>query len=370
MKTNKFHYDYKNKSRNVSNMNSYMFAKTLSMFEYDTLPKTIPVKELERMLQTNGYVFITEHEGELYAFQGGLGGTPDVYGRPTEIIISNPALGLNKSFNLETDGVLISNDSENMGLVPLFAKYNTLMMENEISMVMAGYNNRIQKLISASDDRTMSSAERYIEKIVEGDLSVVGDNAMFEGVKVHNSASGTDTTRSMIEYHQYLKSALFNEIGLAQNFNMKRERLVSAEVDQIKDSVYPLIYDMMGCRLEGITKLNEMYGLEIKVGFGSVWNVLMKEFVDDVVVEETVEVVEDEAEVEAVTGAVAEGGDGVEVESQVEEVEEPETEVETEAEEEPEAEAEVEVEEEPETEETEEVEEESEDEEEEKDETN
>lgn len=370
MKTNKFHYDYKNKSRNVSNMNSYMFTKTLSMFEYDTLPKTIPVKELERMLQTNGYVFITEHEGELYAFQGGLGGVPDVYGRPTEIIISNPALGLNKTFNLETDGVLISNDSENMGLVPLFAKYNTLMMENEISMVMAGYNNRIQKLISASDDRTMSSAERYIEKIVEGDLSVVGDNAMFEGVKVHSSSSGVDTTRSMIEYHQYLKSALYNEIGLAQNFNMKRERLVSAEVDQIKDSVYPLIYDMMGCRLEGIAKLNEMYGLEIKVGFGSVWNVLMKEFVDDVVEDEIEEVVEDEAEVEAAVGVVAEVGDGVEVESQVEEVEEPETQVEEEPEvEETEVEAEAEAEEEPETEETEESEDESE-EEEEKDETN
>ena len=60
-------YDYKSKTRNVNNMISYMFAKTLSMFEYQGLPETIPHRELERLLQTNGYAFITEVNGELYA---------------------------------------------------------------------------------------------------------------------------------------------------------------------------------------------------------------------------------------------------------------------------------------------------------------
>ena len=85
-------YDYKAKAKNVATLNHYMLAKTLSMFEYENLPYSIPYNELEKLLQINGYAFITQVNGELYAFAGGIGGEPDVYGNPTTITISNPAL--------------------------------------------------------------------------------------------------------------------------------------------------------------------------------------------------------------------------------------------------------------------------------------
>lgn len=277
-------YDYKAKQMNVLQLNNYMLAKTLSMFEYESLPDTIPGVELERMLQTNGYAFITQVEGELYAFTGGLGGTPDVYGRPTEIVISNPALRFNKTLSLEKDGVLINGDSCRMGLMPLFNKHNTMLVENDINMVLHGYNTRMQKLITAPDDRTKASAEAYLKKSVDGELSVIGENAMFDGIKTHSgAAAGADSVSSMIEFNQYIKSSMFNEIGLAQNFNMKKERLVSAEIDQIRDAVFPFVYDMLKCRMKAIDKLNEMFGLKVEVDFGSVWNLNVKSFVDDVV---------------------------------------------------------------------------------------
>ena len=119
-------YDYKAKKANIAQMNGYMLAKTLSMFEYDKLPDSLPQVEIERMLQTTGYAFVTEVEGVLYAFTGGLGGVPDVYGQPTQIVISNPALGFNKTLSLKDDGVLFINDSLRIGLLPLFEKHNTL----------------------------------------------------------------------------------------------------------------------------------------------------------------------------------------------------------------------------------------------------
>ena len=76
---------------------------------------------------------------------------------------------------------------------------------------------------------------------------------------------------------------MYNEIGLGQNFNMKRERLVSAEIDQIKDSIYPYVYDMLKCRLKALEKLNAKYGLAIAVDFGSVWNANVKSHIDDVI---------------------------------------------------------------------------------------
>ena len=88
-------YDYKSKKDNVNQLNRYMLAKTLSMFEYQGLPETIPARELEKLLQKNGYAFITKApDGQLYAFSGGLGGETDVYGNPTKITIANTAFGL------------------------------------------------------------------------------------------------------------------------------------------------------------------------------------------------------------------------------------------------------------------------------------
>ena len=277
-------YDYKDKKANVRQLNAYMIAKTLSMFEYEGLPEDLPSVELERLLQLSGYAFVTEVEGVLYAFNGGLGGVPDVYGNPTEITISNPALKFNKTLSLKDDGVLFISDSCRQGLLPLFNKHNALLVENDINMVMYGYNTRIQKIISAGDDKTKASAELYLKKTIDGDIGVIGENGMFDGVKTQGGAGdGSGSVMPMIEYHQYIKTSMYNEIGLGQNHNMKKERLVSAEVNQIKDSIYPFIYDMLKCRLKGVEKLNAKYGLKVAVDFGSVWNVNVKSYVDDVV---------------------------------------------------------------------------------------
>ena len=71
-------YDYKAKKTNIAQMNGYMLAKTLSMFEYDKLPDSIPQVEIGRMLQTAGYALVTEASGVLSAFTGGSGGVQDV----------------------------------------------------------------------------------------------------------------------------------------------------------------------------------------------------------------------------------------------------------------------------------------------------
>ena len=277
-------YDYKAKTHNISQLNKYMLAKTLSMFEYQGLPETIPQRELERLLQTNGYAFITEVNGEFYALVGSLAGTEkDPYGQPTEITINNVALNFNKTLNLKTDGVLILNDDVRVGLLPLFEKGNTLLAENDVNMVMWGINSRIQKLISAPDDKSRESAEIYMKKIIDGDLSIIADNALFDGVKMQApAASSGDGVQQMIEYQQFVKSNLYNEIGLSSNFNMKRERLISSEVDQAEDSLFPLVYNMMENRISGIAAMNETFGLNITVDFGSVWALKNKKLVDGI----------------------------------------------------------------------------------------
>lgn len=267
-----YSYDFRNKVENVDNFIRYMLARTLQMFEYNGLPETIPQRELERLLQVQGYAFITEYEGNLYAFTGGLGGQQGVYGEPTEIVIANPALKFNKTLNLETDGVLIINDDMRQGLIPLISKYATIINENEITMILSTINKRVNNLISVSDDNTAESAKQYLKGLEEGNIGYIMESRLYESLKAKSTYESNSTRLvDLIELQQYIKASLYNELGLNSNFNMKRERLIKPEVEMNTSSIYPLVDNMLHCRQEAVEKINDMYGTSITVEFSSSW---------------------------------------------------------------------------------------------------
>lgn len=266
-------YNYKDKESNIQTLNDYMLLRSLSMFDYDGLPTTLPTVEIEKQLQVNGFTFITKVNDELYAFNGTIGGKRDVYGKPTEIIISNPHINFNATLNIEKDGVLIKNDDLGKGVLPIFNRYNTLLTENEITMFINSYNTRIQTLISSGDDSTKESADIYLKKIIDGELGIIGENRLFDGVKVQTAqTANSSNTTQLIELNQYLKASLYNEIGLNANFNMKRERLNSSEVELNTDSLKPFVDNMLLNRSKGIEKLNELYELQVAVDLTSTWS--------------------------------------------------------------------------------------------------
>ena len=264
-------YNYTQKTTNVMKELNILLSKTLSMFRYEGLPDSIPQRELERQLQTKGYAFITEFKGKLYSFTDGLGGEPDPYGNPTKITIANPALKYNATLDLEKDGVLIRGDSMMNGLRYLLEKYVTMMNENEVTMMVNSFNARMPALISAGDDKTRESAEQFLQRIVNGEMGVIAENRLFDGIKVHsNSNSGVSSFTQLIEYQQYLKATLYNELGLEMNNNMKRERLTQDEVN-MTDIIYPFIDNMLTNREMGIEQVNKKYGKEITIGLDSIW---------------------------------------------------------------------------------------------------
>ena len=266
-------YDFKNKEQHLKNLNSYMLIRTLQMFDYTGLPDTIPERELEKTLQLNGFGYLTEHNEQLYLLQGTLGGESDEYLQPTTFSVTNPALKLVKTYHLKSDdGILFINDDLRLGIEPLFNRYNTLMLENELTLLTTNYNSRIQSLISAGDDITRESAEMYLQKIIDGELGVIGENRLFEGIKVQSSQTAQSyIITHLIEYQQYLKASLFNELGIQSNYNMKRERLTSNETEMNDENLYPLVHNMLEVRQEQVQRMNEKYNLNVNVELGSIW---------------------------------------------------------------------------------------------------
>ena len=246
-----------------------MYNRTLTMFKYENLP--INIVEMEKLLQKNGYVVIVEEEEKLYATDCGFYGQ-DVYNQPTHAIISNPHLKQRK-LEIDVECVLIKNDIMELGLQQLFEKYATLSTETDISLLLANYNSRIQTFISASDSNTIESAERYFQKVINGELGVIGEQRLLESLRVFDKKNNTTNIANLIELQQYLKASLFNEIGLNANYNMKRERLISVEVAMNSDMLYPLVDNMLDCRTEGIEKVNQMFDLNASVELASIWKI-------------------------------------------------------------------------------------------------
>lgn len=260
-----------NKDKYVNNYIDNMFNRTQKMFSWENLPDTIPQDEIEYILQKNGNVFIAKVNGKLYAFNGGLGGELDEYYRPTIYTVSNPALKISKDFKIDVDGVLIRNDSRMNGLLPIFSKASVLNCDCEISLNMLSVILRMQYMISASDDKSRTSAETYINKIKNGDLSVVADSQFFDGVKFQSKGNDSQIVNEFIQLAQYIKASAFNEIGLNANFNMKKERLITSEISVNESSLLPMVENMADERKKAVEKINKMFGTNIKVDLACVW---------------------------------------------------------------------------------------------------
>lgn len=251
--------------------------KTLRMFHYEGLPDTIPFSQLENLLQTTGNCVIAKVNGKLYALGGTLGGELDEYNRPTLFVVSNTWLnhfheyGING--NDSGDNVFCKNDFYNMGLMPIFKKFGTLLVENYITFKVLTISMRSILNISAGDSRTAEGAREYLNKLENGELGVIAENALFDGVKVHGNANNNNYLTQFIELNQYLKSSELQEIGINSNFNMKREYVGSSENELNTDILRPFVDGMLEVRKQFCNRCNSLFGTNISVDLASVWKI-------------------------------------------------------------------------------------------------
>lgn len=247
--------------------------RTLGMFEYSNLPETLPQVEIEKRLQTKGHATIYQYKNNLYVTTGNLNGQElSPYNEPTHVNINIPAFNLSQRLEINKQCVVIYNDDMKTGLLDTISKHGTLMIENEITMLLSTYNARIQTLISAGTDQTINDAQKYLSQIIDGNLGIIGENAFFSDLKTHNaqSAAKQDLTQ-LIQLQQFFKSDLYNELGLSSLNNMKKERMNIDEVNANNDNIYPYVDGMLRNRMKGIEMVNKLFNGNIEVDFSSTW---------------------------------------------------------------------------------------------------
>ena len=258
-----------------------------SLFTYENMPDTINEQYLNSILINEGRICWTKFNDSLYCCRGNYGGQPDEYYIPEQFTIANPVLGskvVNIKENTENqDGVfmylssvdLIPFETETGGLYDLLSTTAQLLADNVMSISIAQINTRVMAVYTATSTARKESAESVLKSLYDGDLWKIVATDILSDFRV-NPLSGNNTSISsmttLIEMQQYILANFYHCIGFNSNYNMKRERLNTAEIDTNFDGLKVNVKDIKQNLTDGFSRVNKFFGTDIIVKFPDEWN--------------------------------------------------------------------------------------------------
>ena len=232
---------------------------------------TLNKEYLKKTLIVNGFACVTDFERNLYAVDTTLGGTPDEYYIPTCCIVANPVLGSKIVFwrdfmENKKNGVLICNtetdrfvaNSETCGLYDLIHQTATMLADNIVSINCAQINSRVQNFVIAESDTQAATGEETLKKLYSGKPFAVLQSDVFEKISITPAFSGSPSQNitELVELHNYIISNFLKTIGVAANVVMKRERLITDEVNAQNDVVALNLTEMLESWQRGLNEVN------------------------------------------------------------------------------------------------------------------
>lgn len=273
---------------NVEQIFRYYFKtltnKACNLIKFEDLPDHIDEEFLKEQLVLVGRICFKDIDGHLYALNGNVGGEPDCYYHSTQYIIANPVLGSHtvtirhKDGSTDVnglDGILVGLTHADLelegnikgGLYDLIYTYSGLLADNLVSLNCAQINSRVQVAFVGDTESLANTAEKVLRDLYNGTpYKVLQQDILNKLTITPVAASGANTTiMSLIEAHAQIISDFYSELGISYNSNRKREYVNSTENSMDTGSLNLNIDTIIDCISEGIDRVNELFGTDIKV---------------------------------------------------------------------------------------------------------
>lgn len=282
----RFKYNICDVQQNYDFYFKWLLSKLCQCFVLKNLPETINPIYLKSHLLLDGNICVTDFNDKLYACIGAPGGEPDEYYVPTLYTIANPILG-SKQVKVGQNGVVIYNTAIDQnqffegGLFQLVKQTATLLADNIVSINCAQINTRVEAVFTADSEGQAVAGEAVLKKLYSGQPFQVLRSDIVEKMQVNPiaTAATSNKIRELVELHNYIRANFFQSIGIKSNDVMKKERLITDEIEQQNDYLAISILDIITSWQAGFDKVNEMYGTDIQVELNPV---LVKEVVNAV----------------------------------------------------------------------------------------
>lgn len=233
----------------------------IKRFSYDT-NEEIPEKEIEMRLLILGKCGINPIKDMLTACDVTLNGITRYYDEWTHYNYVTPIES--GSCEIDKDGILIDNNSLRTPTMPLINRYAMTLAHIEVTLISALVNYRSHVNYIAKTNSQRESIRAFRQALYEGSDASISDEEML-GIQVENLSNSQRL--SLLDIYE-LKRDVFNDYLKAIGIpivNVKRERMITDEV-QFENIMPKLdIKDAFECRKKAIEKVNKLFGTEYSV---------------------------------------------------------------------------------------------------------
>ena len=268
---------------------------TMRLIVFENIPETIDETFLKYLLIVNGkavffrldqditdnrqYAVIPLHSGDLVALNGTNSDMQTMYYMQRNVLVTNPVF--NKTYNL-TPGqdceIVYCTEPDKYrifgygGLFALIARTATILADNDISINCAQKNTRLVNLIGADDQQSAKSAQAAIDAMYAGKPYTIAQKnlvADLQGIPMTQKTPASEITQ-LIEMRQYIYSHFYEILGLQTHDNMKKERLITDEINDNEEISALNVEDIYISIKSGIDRVNKMFGTDIRVSINPI----------------------------------------------------------------------------------------------------
>lgn len=151
------------------------------------------------------------------------------YNYPTQIRITNPYLeNFKGTYDLDDNVLYIENK---ITLDEIVNYYSEFINESDVTNKNYLYNLRIPFILVSQDNRTVNEFNNFLKKLKDGVLSMITTKDILADTKVFHG----ETSKNALEIRQYYLSEFYNLLGVQEVKTMKKERLITSEIEADSD---------------------------------------------------------------------------------------------------------------------------------------
>ena len=262
--------------RNYAGAFAELFNYASQLFIFNGFPEEVDIDYAIENLLLTGNISFFKSNSKYYLLDAFLGGSQNIVYRPTNIQISNPILG-QLEFTNEMDGVMLFLTPFDRavtqcpgfegGLYHLISKTAILLADNITSINCAQMNSRVAAICGVETQNDASGVEETLKEIYMGKPYKVVKSSLLSSFQVNPLSNSTSakTITELVELHQYILASFFNAIGIQFNGNMKRERLITDEINANDDALVLSIDVMLNSLNKGCESINRIFGLNTSI---------------------------------------------------------------------------------------------------------
>lgn len=289
----------------VNNGYDYWFFKILNIlldiFEYNNIPSGTTSRDIElNLLLTGHVVFVPESNGDIWCPLTVTFGQ-DRYYQPTHCTWANPVINNSKTWVLHEDCEIVYNSTmkdyvfyikADNSMLSFIGKYARLLSDIESTIDIYIVNQRLTCIPTTDDSNVAQSIKAFFKKLTLGERAIITDSNIvqqFRNIDINKSNIGDKINDWLIARDKIIEM-MFRDLGVRM-YNPKKAQVNENEIESNNQMLLISLDDMMKARIEGLEKVNDMFGTSIEVGLNPRFNV---ENFTDVSRETSMEVIENE----------------------------------------------------------------------------